>query len=472
MTRARHTPDMDARALLDLCGATLIISAALVSTTLLAAIPARAQADPGPPTAATTTDSARVEWLRQHAASIRTVDPLDEDFSDLAAIGRAIGDARVVFLGEPSHGTGNLFSAQARIAKYLHQHHGFDVLVFESGIYDASKTWQSILAGDSAHAAFRIGIPPVWSEPAEVRPIMDYVAANAGTDRPLEVAGYDTQFSQRASYQHLAHDLREWLESIGLADDFAADSILWNGLRRMHHLSAPATSFSALQAARPDSAAAAALLVRLHVLREAAASRNDDDRSRYWLQVLESAGVFARQVAMMKADPENWVPFWNVRDEQGGRNLVWLANERYAGRRLIVWLATIHAARNIGDVQSDDVDYTHVVPTGHHVWQALGREMYTLGMVALEGESGMGGETWPIVADQRPEFELEEMLGAAGFNTAFLDFREIPTGGEWLRGPLVSRPFGNGAMLAPSWPDVLDGLLFVRTGTPGTWPER
>jgi erythromycin esterase len=456
----------------DFCRATLKVSTALLATLLLPVLSAQGQASPER-SMAVTGDSARVEWLRQHAATIRTVDPADDDFSDLAAFGRAVGNARVVFLGEPSHATGNLFSAQARLAKYLHQHHDFDVLVFESGIYDAAKTWQSILAGDSAHAAFRIGIPPVWSQPAEVRPIMDYVAASAGTDRPLEIAGYDPQFSQSASYRYLADDLREWLESIGLAEQFAGDSILWSGLRTMHHLSAPANSFAELQAARPDSAMAATLLVRLHALREAAANRTDGTRSRYWLQVLESAGAYARQVAMMKADLENWVPFWNLRDAQGGRNLVWLANDRYAGRRLIVWLATIHAARNIEDVQSDDVDYTHVVPTGHHALQALVREMYTLGMVALEGESGMGGgRTWPIVADQRPEFELEEMLGAAGFDVAFLDFREIPTGGEWLRGPLVSRPFGNGAMLSPSWPNVLDGLLFVRTGTPATWPER
>jgi erythromycin esterase len=455
----------------DLSGATLKVSTALLATMLLPAPPAHGQASPERSTVVAD-DSARVEWLRQHAAAIRTVDPADEDFSDLHAFGRAIGDARVVFLGEPSHGTGNLFSAQARIAKYLHQHHGFDVLVFESGIYDASKTWEAILAGDSAHRAFRIGIPPAWSEPAEVRPLMDYVAASAATDRPLEIAGYDPQLTQSASYRHLADDLREWLESIGLAEQFAGDSILWSGLRRMHHMSARATSLRELQEARPDSAAVAPLLALLQVLREAAASRSDEDRSRYWLQVLESAGVYVRMVAMIKADPENWVPFWNLRDEQGGRNLVWLANERYAGRKLIIWLATIHAARNIEDVQSDDVDYTHVVPTGHHVWQALGREMYTLGMVALEGESGGGGQTWPIIADQRPEFELEEMLGAAGFDSAFLDFRNIPAGGEWLRGPLVSRPFGNGAMLAPSWPNVLDGLLFVRTGTPATWPER
>jgi hypothetical protein len=42
----------------------------------------------------------RAEWLRQNAVTIRSVDPKDGDFSDLAGIGRAIGDATVVLLGE------------------------------------------------------------------------------------------------------------------------------------------------------------------------------------------------------------------------------------------------------------------------------------------------------------------------------------------------------------------------------------
>jgi hypothetical protein len=94
------------------CCATLPASAALVLTVLMAARPINAQVAPQTP-GLDTADGERVEWLRNNAATIRTVDPADEDFSDLHAIGRAIGDARVVFLGEPSHGTGNLFSAQA-----------------------------------------------------------------------------------------------------------------------------------------------------------------------------------------------------------------------------------------------------------------------------------------------------------------------------------------------------------------------
>jgi erythromycin esterase len=449
--------------------ATLTASVAFILSVLVVH-PACAQAAPATPETRSATDSARVEWLRKHAAPIRTVDPADEDFSDLHAIGRAIGDARVVFLGEPDHGTGNLFSAQARLAKYLHQHHGFDVLVYEAGLYDGSRVWDAILAGEDAQQAFRLGIPPVWSGAEEVRPLMEYVAAHARSGRPLEVAGYDAQFTGRASFRDLVPELRAWLDSARIGEQFADDSVLWSGFRRIHHLSSPRSGPPENPWNRPDSAEVAPFLARLHLLRGAISAGVDVERARFWSQVLESVDAFARQVALMTADPEakNWYVWFNLRDEQGGRNLVWLANDRYRDRKLIVWLATFHAGRNLQQIEDDDIS-AHVIPTGHHVWQALGRQMYMLGMVALEGESDRGGTTRPIVADQRPEFELEEMLGEAGFTSAFLDFRSIPAGGEWLRGPLVSRPFANRAMLAPSWPDVLDGLLFVRTGTPGTW---
>ena len=48
----------------------------------------------------------RIAWLKNHASALRTLDPADEDFADLAPIGRAIGNARVVFLGESGHGEG------------------------------------------------------------------------------------------------------------------------------------------------------------------------------------------------------------------------------------------------------------------------------------------------------------------------------------------------------------------------------
>jgi erythromycin esterase len=368
----------------------------------------------------------------------------------------------------PSHTTGSLFSAQARLVKYRHRDLGFDVVVFEAGLYDASVVWQAILSGDPTQTAFRRGIPQVWSDPREMRPLMDYVAAHARADRPLEVAGYDAQFTGSASLRHLVPDLQTWLDSTGTADPFMNDTVLWDGFRRIHPHSGMADGGQPY--VRPDSAEISPFLARLRLLRESIAAGRAAPRAAFWLQALASADAFARQPALMAADPEGteWLPYVNLRDEQGARNLLWLANHRYRGKKLIVVSATIHAARNLHVVRDEELQA--VRPTGHHVWAALGPQMYTVGMVALEGESGWGeDEKWPIVADQRPEVEIEEMFAAAGFEFAFIDFRAAPAGGERLRAPLVARPFGNIAALADAWPDVLDGLVFVRTGTVPGW---
>ena len=78
----------------------------------------------------------RVDWLKKHAAPITTLDIGKQNyrFADLKPFGEAVGDARVVFLGEQTHGDGTTFEAKARLIRYLHEVKGFDVLAFESGM--------------------------------------------------------------------------------------------------------------------------------------------------------------------------------------------------------------------------------------------------------------------------------------------------------------------------------------------------
>jgi len=68
----------------------------------------------------------------------RYAEPLD----DLAPLAEAIGDARVVALGEAMHGTHEIFRAKRRIVEYLARTKGFTVLAVEGN-------WPEALAVDS-----------------------------------------------------------------------------------------------------------------------------------------------------------------------------------------------------------------------------------------------------------------------------------------------------------------------------------
>ena len=142
----------------------------------------------------------RVTWLKQHAVPIRSVDPNDEDFTDLEPLGKALGHAHIVQLGEATHGDGATFRAKTRLIKFLHEKHSFDVLAFESGLYDCRKVWELLRGGMEPYDAFQQGVYQLWSMSDQVRPLIEYAGREAKGEHPLEICGFDCKYSGKASY--------------------------------------------------------------------------------------------------------------------------------------------------------------------------------------------------------------------------------------------------------------------------------
>ena len=135
-----------------------------------------------------------VQWLKDNALPLRSIDPLDTDFADFEAFAETLKDVRVVLLGEISHGDGSSFLAKTRLVKWLHQTQGFDVLAFESGFYDCHVAWKA-MRHKPALEAFRDGVFGVWSKSAECIELATYLRNQATSSNPLELMGFDCQFT-------------------------------------------------------------------------------------------------------------------------------------------------------------------------------------------------------------------------------------------------------------------------------------
>src|SRR5262245_36889034 len=158
---------------------------------------------------------ARITWLKEHAIALRSIDPADEDFSDLEPLRKAIGEARIVQLGEQTHGDGATFHAKARLIKFLHQKMGFSVLAMESGLYDCRKAWELLREGKEPYEAVTHGVMGTWTGSKQFQPVIDYLGTNAKSERPLELCGFDCQFTGRASVTHLQADISKVLDTLG-----------------------------------------------------------------------------------------------------------------------------------------------------------------------------------------------------------------------------------------------------------------
>src|SRR5262245_43857947 len=140
-------------------------------------------------------DERRAASLKAAAVGVRTIDPDDDDFSDLMPILPALEGVDVVALGEPSHGDGAAFLAKTRLVRFLHRHAGFDVLAFESGLFDCELANAAMRSSMPAEEALARGVFPIWAASGHLKPLARFVRSTQGTTRPIDVTGCDCQFS-------------------------------------------------------------------------------------------------------------------------------------------------------------------------------------------------------------------------------------------------------------------------------------
>lgn len=398
----------------------------------------------------------RVARLQAHAIPIRSVDPADTSFADLAPFGKAIGNARIVMLGEQSHGDGTVFLAKTRLIKYLHEKLGFDVLAFESGMYDTKKAWEFLQQGEEPVTAVRRGVFGIWTRSEQLLPLMDYLGAQVKTTHPLELSGFDSQLTGSSSREFWVSDLVVFLDThhITLPDVSTAGKPVLDSLVANRYWEK-----------KPTPEDQQALFATIDSISARVAKLSSHDREvAFWKQNLKSIRAhsvytFAPQPKEFKATDNNG------RDAQMADNLIWLARNRYPNKKIVIWGATFHNMRNPQTV-GDTGTYAGLQTMGHLTWKALGSEIYNLGFVASEGKAGVWrGEPWEIPKPQ--EGSLDVLLAATKFNYAIVDFRHLPKNGAWLHDRMASGPLGYSPMKA-DWTQVLDGIMYTRVMQPST----
>jgi erythromycin esterase-like protein len=305
-------------------------------------------------------------WIEQNAVRMNTGRGEDWSTRDAERLIAVIGDARIVLLGEPSHGAGTAFAAKVRLVRLLHERLGFDVLVWESGLIDLERTEAGLRADlDSVEAAQR-GILKIWSASAECLPLFAYAKASHGGAPPLTMAGFDMQLTAPGTLDYFSAELRAFVGTLDPLTRSRAEALAENVLghfgRLFRYTDALATKLAELGRTGVTGSAQSAA-IRAWDLSEGDTLRplaSDLDRLNEAADDLESllhepgsrAGFMIRAIASVTAyganlleeqgkhSPEEDAGYAltreNRRDRINADNLKWLIDTADAGRKIIV----------------------------------------------------------------------------------------------------------------------------------------
>lgn len=389
--------------------------------------------------------------LKSCASTVRSIDPADTDYADLNGLRTAVGGARIVLLGEQTHGEGSTFSAKIRLVRFLHEKMGFDVLAFESGFYDCARIWENVEQGEALSQEVIGSLFYMYATSVQMQPLFDYIQSGLHGARPLTLTGFESQHTGVKAKTQLFADFARFLRK---RYPEALDEN-WELFRRVSIATFGSRDY------RPSIEEKARFFRKLGELQRLL---NDGSKvtdtltncTGFWYQVVNSIESQTTRYWQMVTGNEV-----SVRDLQMAKNLIWLAEKAYPGKKIIVWAHNGHVAKSMSSLttgnrptpKGDDA----FVPMGATIHQHFGSKAYCIGFSGSEG-SYMNYVNDQIVAvAPKPAGSIEGTLAAAGYGYAFADYRRA-TGA--LR-QVQQATLGDYGEARGIWPDVFDGLFFI-----------
>jgi len=272
-----------------------------------------------------------VEAYPLHSMSLSQT--MSDEFDDLAMLGAAIGDKRIVFLDELTHGEGNVFALKSRIVSYLHQKKGFEVLVLESGLFDVAQLWASDKAIPTQAAG---NIFYMYARSTELQPLWQYINKHRHSKTPLILAGFDNRHSGEISLRDLVPAMRQFLATL--------PAVVSNE-QYLHQLQQLLQGqLSTLPAHQQKQFLHTSQALEQHLVAALHRASHDVETLGFWLRVNASL----RQMALVA-----WQQLrFDQHDLAMAANLDWLVNQQYAGRKIIVWGHYIHLNRHGGFIDA------------------------------------------------------------------------------------------------------------------------
>lgn len=397
------------------------------------------------------------DWIREHHQPIRSLTA--EATDDLDFLEPYLRGKRLVQLGEMAHGVAELNALRTRLIKYLHEVLGYDVIAFESSVFECAYLETSDLSARDKLLASLFG---VWHT-EEVLALFEYVQSTQTTDRPLHLVGFDVQISSLSTAAALRPQfLKDVVSKVDVDYGnrvFELDTEVLNGI------AASAADGSYWDEHGPGMVAEYEALVTFLDAHMETLLAQFPETPQLPLLTRQTAWSTARYVQALQAD--DFASYLAIRDQSMADNVDFILDRLYPGAKVVLWAHNAH------------IRYANEQVVGNAAWQGqktMGAwiaerhpgEVYTIGGYAYSGQVAQNDQQVIEIPAAMPG-SLESILHQASEEILFVDFsRQVQEAGNgWMFREIPAHEFADVFAPLKMVPrDQYDAVLFIEKVTP------
>ena len=416
------------------------ISTQSISTSTL--LPSPATRSPSEPTLTGPIAPEVRAWLRENAIPFDTTDP-NADFEDLMPLKELIGDARIVALGEATHGTHEFSELKHRMLRFLVEEMGFNTFAIETSWAETNLINDYVRTGQGDPAKLMQEFFGWSGNTQEVLDMVLWMRAhneNPGDAPQVSFYGFDTQF-----YEMAMEDVFAYLEQV--------DPERLAETTRLYYCFSPDRTRLYAGSSKESKANCRANL-------QAVYDQLSQRRSEYEARSSPEAFARALQSARIVLQVEHQVSLGDqdylVRDQYMAENAGWLLDQAGPGGKIVLWAHNGHVATSASGFK----------PMGAYLRERYRDEMVVFGFSFYEGRfnsrlladtAQMGDEPTNLMefaVAMPPEDSYESYFRSTDLPRFFLDLRRLPSDPavrDWVSTPHPFRSLG--AAYRPSTPE-------------------
>ncbi|MCP3168266.1 erythromycin esterase family protein [Myxococcus qinghaiensis] len=393
-----------------------------------------------------------VSWVKQSLVPLATVEA-GHGFADLQPLKQVLGGARVVALGEATHGTREFFQLKHRMLEFLATEMGFTVFAIEASFGDSLALNEYVLTGKGDPAKGLAGLGFWTWDTEEVLALIRWMRAyNADPSHPRKLKFYGVDM------QGTAASARALVDFFEQEDPAFHQRLLGPMAPFLDEKKGPEAR--SVETGKQLAGLVAEVDARLRRLPVRKRSENARALAARHARVL---GQLAEVVVAPLSSND-------LRDRAMAENARWVLEHEGPEARMVLWAHNGHVGTS---------DRGGSLSMGQHLREALGSRMYVFGFVFNQGSfqavhlpSEPNEPRRGVIPHTVPPAEigwLDGTLARAQVSAFALDLRGLPQEGsvsDFFVQPRYTRNYG-AVFSKDIQPRVVraagayDGLLFV-----------